>query len=198
MKAGYLKWCRIVLFQVLYGMAIFLVTRDFYMRQSTPPTVPAHALVPTRPAPAVPGSSYFTVEDAERLLTGARSKTTGADERDYREIARMADEQFRDKNYAQAASLYKEVLSKFPHNVDIYNNLGLTLHYINRSEEAIEQLESGISIDEGNQRIWLTLGFVQSQTGNTDEARRAFQRAIDIDSNSAVGSEAARMMNALR
>lgn len=198
MKTHYLKWSRIVVFQLLYGLAIFVVTRDIYMREPTTSTVPAHASVATRPTPAVPGSSYFTVTDAEQLVKDAGSGSSVTDEKDYKEVARMADEQFGEKNYAQAARLYKEVLSKFPHNVDVYNNLGLTLHYINQSEEAVEQLKRGISIDEGHQRIWLTLGFVQSQTGKTEEARRAFQRAIEIDSSSEVGSEAARMMNALR
>ena len=50
-----------------------------------------------------------------------------------------------------------------------------SIHYtkLYESGEALSRLDEGVAADPGNQRIWLTLGFVNSQLGNIDEARKA-------------------------
>jgi len=77
------------------------------------------------------------------------------------------------------------------------NNLGLTLHYLGRSGEALTRLGEGIAADPGNQRIWLTLGFVNSQLGNVDDARKALTKATEIGTDESIREAANKMLEAL-
>jgi tetratricopeptide (TPR) repeat protein len=200
------KWALIVAFQLLYGLLIFAVTRDLYKTEDTYKTGESYkiespgksAAVTKQRTVDIPGSSKFTVTDAERLVAPAATGGPARPAENAEELARIADEHFRQKRFDQAASLYQRVVDLAPHNVGVYNNLGLTLHYIGRSEDAIERLEQGIAVDGEHQRIWLTLGFVRAQTGDTDAAKKALQRAVDLAPDSSVATEATRMMAALR
>ncbi len=42
------------------------------------------------------------------------------------------------------------------------------------------QVVFGLAVDPTHQRIWLTLGFVSSQLGNTEQARTALTTAIEL------------------
>ncbi len=106
----------------------------------------------------------------------------------------MANELFAKQDYQQAAKLYEKLLAFAPENADTYNNLGLTLHYIGRSDEALKMLDEGSIIDPSNQRIWLTLGFVSNQLGDTEKARTALQTAVDLGADTKVGESAAKML----
>ena len=96
-----------------------------------------------------------------------------------------------------AASLYGQLLLIDPSNVDTHNNLGITLHYLGRSAEALDRLNEGALLDPGYQRIWLTLGFVNQQVGNIEEARAALTTAAEMGTDSAVGKSAERMLGEL-
>jgi tetratricopeptide (TPR) repeat protein len=113
------------------------------------------------------------------------------------ELSRIADAHFRQGLYQEASAEYARVLEQVTHNIDIYNNLGLTLHYIDRSREAVEFLEKGIAIDAEHQRIWLTLGFVRSGMGDMGAARLALGKAVELDPQSRVGREAKRLLDGL-
>ncbi|MGW8368799.1 MAG: tetratricopeptide repeat protein [Gammaproteobacteria bacterium] len=84
-----------------------------------------------------------------------------------------------------------------PNNVEVYNNLGITLHYIGRSDEALRRLDQGVAIDPTHQRIWLTLGYVNSQLGNAEQARTALTKAVQMDPDNDIGQSAAKMLEAL-
>ncbi len=108
--------------------------------------------------------------------------------------ARIADQHFQQGLFQEAASECRRALEQAPDNVDLYNNLGLTLHYIDRSREAVDILELGIAADATYQRIWLTLGFVQLSERDANSARRALATAAELDPNSRVGLEAMRLL----
>jgi Flp pilus assembly protein TadD len=93
-----------------------------------------------------------------------------------------------------AAELYERLLVLGPNNVETYNNLGITLHYIGRSNEALRRLNEGVAIDPAHQRIWLTLGFVNSQLGNTEQARAALNTAADLNAANEIGKSAIKML----
>lgn len=112
-------------------------------------------------------------------------------------MLRLADEYFASKQFAEAADLYGQLSALDPGNVEIQNNLGLTLHYINRSDEALAVLMKGSALDPNNQRIWLTLGYVNKELGNLDEAKLSLETAARIDSDNDVGRSAARMLTEL-
>ena len=116
---------------------------------------------------------------------------------DPQQLFNLADDYFAKQDYVRAADLYARVLVMVPGSVDIYNNLGITLHYLGRTDEALAKLKHGTTVDPSFQRIWLTLGFVEGGAGHVDEARVALQRAIDLDPASAVGQEAKRILGNL-
>ena len=113
------------------------------------------------------------------------------------ELSRRADQFFASQQYQQAANAYERLLALDPQNAEIYNNLGLTLHYLGRSDEALRRLNEGIAVNADNQRIWLTLGFVNSQLGNVEQARKALTTATETGSNESIRQSAMSMLEAL-
>ena len=205
-------WSAVIAFQVIYGVAIFLVTRQMnqaptvatgqepYNYQGAAQALPPHPIppaMPSRSTVSLPGSERITPGDAQRLLANLDSDTNTAPDVGPEELSRFADRYFREGLYRQAAAEYARVLEQAPHNVDVYNNLGLTLHYLGRGREAVETLEKGISVDDTHQRIRLTLGFVQSGLGDVSAARRSLSMAAELDPNSKVGLEAKRLLDSL-
>ena len=183
-------WIPMIVFQLVYGVAIFGLTRDYYLygpdrsgarlpatdrtTSGSPPVIP-------RPGGAIPSSS---------MLDGAAVK-------DPVEVSRQADQYFADANYEAAAIYYDQLRLFAPNDVDTLNNLGLTLHYLNRSDEALRWLNEGVAIDPENQRIWLTLGFVNVQLGKTDAAQKALTTATLIGDDEAIRKSAMEMLRDL-
>lgn len=175
------KWATAIIFLVIYGLAVFLATRAYY---STAPEVAATA------DGGLP---------AERPETGARLRPLNlpATGDDPASVLEQADAAFQSRDYASAARGYARVLELAPDNVEIYNNLGLTLYYLGRTDEALDSLNRGIAIDPQVQRIWLTLGFVQSNAQRTEAARRSLQKAIELGADTPIGREARRLLDSL-
>ena len=161
-------------FQVVFGLAIFAITRQYYIQDSGNVSDEPNGVAQSESSTLSPS----TVEDPN-------------------EVARLANESFANKQYDRAAVLYERLLVLGPNNVNAYNNLGITLHYLGRSTEALSVLDEGVSVDPTHQRIWLTLGFVNSQLGNTDQARAALRTATELDADSDVGQTAATMLESL-
>jgi cytochrome c-type biogenesis protein CcmH/NrfG len=55
----------------------------------------------------------------------------------------------------------------------------------------------GITIDPDHQRSWLTLGFVNSQLGNTEQARIALTKATQVGSDDSIRQSASKMLQDL-
>ena len=183
-------WIPMTVFQVVFGLAVFAITRQYYIHDldnvSARPTVirqPSH-LWPDR----------ITETNQARFSSSTFSQSAIEDPV---EISRQADEFFTKKQYDRAADLYERLLVFGPNNVDTYNNLGITLHYLGRSAEALRKLNEGVAVDPTYQRIWLTLGFVNSQLGNTEQARTALTTAAKMGANNEVGQSAVRMLEDL-
>lgn len=187
MKRSMKFWASMAVFQVVFGFAVFAITRDYYAGQDT---ATARSQLPA----AVTTADRFSSIDASMLDTLGDS---AAFPEDPAGISRRADEYFANRQYDKAANLYEKLAALDPGNVDALNNLGLTLHYIGRSEEALQRLNEGVQIDPDFQRIWLTLGYVNSSVGNTQAAREALRTAAKIDPNSDVGQSASRMLDEL-
>ena len=93
--------------------------------------------------------------------------------------------------------MYEELLAYRPNDGEVYNNLGLTLHYIGQSTEALRRLNEGVAVDSDYQRIWLTLGFVNSQLGYMDQARTALTTATQVGTNESIRRSAMQMLEEL-
>lgn len=183
-------WLFFAAFQIAFGFTVFAITRDVYIGDSHPggdiSKIPSSV-------PVSGDDQGFDFDPAMLdMLTAVQAVPT-----DPVEISRRADESFANKRYVTAASLYEELLTHDPRNTDVLNNLGLTLHYLGRSSEALTRLNEGASIDPTNQRIHLTLGFVNSALGNSEQARINLTKAVQMDAESSIGISAARMLENL-
>ena len=113
------------------------------------------------------------------------------------ELSRQADQYFTSQQYDLAAQSYERLLALRPGNADVLNELGLTLHYLGRSDEALRRLNEGVAADPTHQRIRLTLGYVNSQLGNTKEARAALTAATQIGTDEDIRQSALTMLKNL-
>ncbi len=180
-----IKWFGAIGFLVIYGLAVFFATRAYYRPAPSVSTAVAPAVTPAMPAdhPNVTAQLRpFPLQPLGDDLAGIMDKANAAfDNKDYETAVR---------GYARASQLA-------PDNAAIYNDLGLTLFYLGRTDEALEKLNKGVGLDPALQRIWLTLGFVQFHAQHPQEARAALQKAIDLGADSQVGQEARRLLGQL-
>ena len=177
-------------FQVLFALVVFAVTREYYIDRTD--NVGTHPSTTSQPALVWPDG--ITGTDIAPLGWSALSESTLQDPA---ALSRQADEFFANRQYDRAAGLYERLLALDPNNAEIHNNLGLTLHYLGRSSEAIRRLNDGVTLDPAHQRIWLTLGFVNSQLGNTEEARSALTTATQIGTDESIRQSALNMLENL-
>ena len=184
-------WMSLAVFQIVFGLAVFAITRDYYMQDAA--TVSAHPSLTGGPAPVL--SQGITAAEISRLTSPAPAMTTTDDPV---AIYRQAEEFFANGQYAQAAHLYEQLLVLSPGDAELHNNLGLTLFYLGRAEESLRTLNDGVAADPQHQRIWLTLGYVNSQLGNTELARSALENAVQLGNDESIRESARRMLAELR
>jgi tetratricopeptide (TPR) repeat protein len=183
-------WVVMAIFQVLFGMAVFAVTRGYYMQRADNAGAPPSTS--NQPAPLWP--SGITEIARSRFSQSSSSDSTTQDPA---ELSRQADQFFVNQQYDRAAESYERLLALRPGSVDVLNELGLTLHYLGRSAEALRRLNEGVAADPTHQRIRLTLGFVNSQLGNVKEARAALTAATQLGSDQAIRQSALDMLKSL-
>jgi len=108
---------------------------------------------------------------------------------------RLGDAYFDSKQFNDSARYYKMVLEIKPGEADLYNDLGLSLHYLGKSAEALVYLEEGIKKNPYHQRIWLTKGFILAYgTGDIEGARVAWEKATALNPESQIGKAAAEYL----
>ena len=183
-------WIPMTLFQVVFGLTIFTITRQYYIQDSD--NVSDNTTEIIQPAFVWPDS--ITETNPAQLNSSIFSQSIIENPA---EISRQANEYFTKKQYDKAAELYERLLVLAPNNVNTYNNLGITLHYLGRSSEALHWLNEGVAVDQTHQRTWLTLGFVYSQVGDTENARSALATAAKIDADNEIGKSAVKMLENL-
>jgi tetratricopeptide (TPR) repeat protein len=180
-------WILLGIFQVLFGLAVFGITREYYLERA-----PVRGTAIPQPQSAAPGwPSVINDRSIDRLTSPSAGPVEPGNPAD---IARLADEYFSNRQYELAAAQYRRLLDLGPGSADTHNNLGLTLHYLGRSDEALAILHDGIVLDPEHQRIWLTLGFVNAQLGNIEAARTALTRAAQTGSDASIARSAEDML----
>jgi len=183
-------WILMVLFQVAFGLAVFAATRQYYVHDAQKAT--------TREMMTEQASAAWPEREPDSGLEQLISTYDGQPiNQDPLVTLSRADEFFSNGQYGKAAELYEQLLASGSGNVNIHNSLGITLHYLGRSEEALLVLNEGVALDSSYQRIWLTLGFVNSQLGNTAQARTALTTAVQMGADNDVGQSAMKMLDAL-
>jgi len=183
-------------FQVIFGFTVFGLTRLYYNQPpQSPMTVrPTDHTSGAGLPEAAPGSD---LEQLVNLFPTQPSQAAQPAQQDPQAILVNADNHFALGQYEQAAQGYSSLIEMGTVDADIYNNLGITLHYLGRSKEALTVLEQGIAIDPNYQRIWLTKGFVNGQAGNIEQARAALSRAVSLGAQTEVGRSAQQMLDQL-
>lgn len=185
-----LQWVIGLFLLVFYGFVVFALTRDYYLR---------HPLRP-QPVAEVPHQAA----DAEQRALGQRMQQALGEQQDGPVIdldttdavalGDAADQLFSARRFGEAIPLYQRVLALRPDDVETRNDLGLSLHYQGRGEEAIEVLEQGAQAAPTFQRIWLSLGFVALQNQQLGLAREALTHAQTLDPGTEIGEEATRLL----
>ncbi|MES9814751.1 MAG: tetratricopeptide repeat protein [Candidatus Thiodiazotropha sp.] len=187
-KFSVLAWLVIIVAQVTYGLLVYAITRSYY--ENTSVTI---SQLPAASPATHPQAGSFDAVMQPAVKFQPSSEALAID--DPALIARLADDYFMRKEYPQAIELYERALQINPDDVESYNDLGLSLFYIGQSQRAVEVLQTGASKQPDFQRIQLTLGFVQAQTGNKEAAFAAFNKAIALGPENTVGQEARRMLS---
>jgi len=183
-------WILMVLFQVAFGLVVFAATRQYYVHDAQKATT--HEMMTEQASAAWPERKPDTGLD--QLISTYSGQPISQDPL---VTLSQADEFFSNGQYGKAAQLYEQLLASGSGSVNIYNSLGITLHYLGRSEEALLVLNEGVTLDASYQRIWLTLGYVNSQLGNTAQARTALTTAVQMDVDNDVGQSAMKILDAL-
>lgn len=105
-------------------------------------------------------------------------------------LRRLADAYFDIAQFDKAAENYKRLALKSD-DVDLYNEIGISLHYAGRSSEGIKYIDEGIKKNPGHQRIWLTKGFIMAHgIGDLKAARTAWEKARSLNPDSPIGKAA--------
>ena len=112
-------------------------------------------------------------------------------------LSQQADALFGQGRYAEAIPLYRRILELSADDLDAHNDLGLALHYTGQTAEGLAILAQGTVKGPEFQRIWLTYGFVQGQSGDQAGAVTTLTRARDLGPETGIGKEAARLLGVL-
>ncbi len=182
-------WTGLAIFQVIFGLTVFAITRQYYMLDPDQVNLSS----------ATAGQSSPVMPDLTRLGSNKINASTFAQSKieSPAELVDQANGYFANRQYNKAAKVYDRLLALEPDNVEIYNNLGITLHYLGKSSEALGYLNEGITLDSTHQRIWLTLGYVSSQVGDIERARTALTTAAKMNPGSEIAQSAEKMLNNL-
>jgi tetratricopeptide (TPR) repeat protein len=185
-------WIMMTVFQVAFGLAVFAITRHYYTHDQDKVSANASVMTQARPAPEWPERD--TESELEQLISSYPGQPIIEDPA---VVLRRADEFYTNGQYDRAADLYQQLLATGSNDVNTYNNLGITLYNLGRSDEALRILNEGVAVDSSYQRIWLTLGFVNSQIGDTGQARLALTTAVQMGADTEVGRTAQEMLGNL-
>ena len=200
-------WVLMAVFQLLFGLSVFALTRQYYLDGPGQTANPATAA--RQPTSASPDASHVDSrgEDRNNPHADLRNDPTGdlaelmssfpGQAQDPAALARQGDQFFAEQQYDLAAQRYRQAIDAGSRDANDYNSLGLVLHYLGRSAEALQVLNEGITLDSTYQRIWLTLGYVNTQLGNTGPAREALTTAMRMNPDNEIGQSAAEMLDQL-
>ncbi|MCM2282520.1 MAG: tetratricopeptide repeat protein [Bdellovibrionaceae bacterium] len=89
---------------------------------------------------------------------------------------------YRQNNAIGAREQLARLVEENPKNAVLHANLGVALVASGTLSEALEHLETALSLDAEQPKFWNNIGYVHMQLFNWDEAEKAFLRALEIDS----------------
>lgn len=94
---------------------------------------------------------------------------------------KKADLFLQNERYEPALEAYSEYLKRDENNHKALKAKARCLFELNRKEEALNHMKKSISIDPQDDEKWFMLGDMMEDKEETDEARKAFQNATEIN-----------------
>ncbi|MEE9613628.1 MAG: tetratricopeptide repeat protein [Thermodesulfobacteriota bacterium] len=129
---------------------------------------------------------------ADQVILGDLMARLDENPEDAELISRVADTYFGMRRFEDASEYYKRAIKINPDDVDSYNDLALSSHYMGLSVEGLKYVEDGIAKNPYYQRIWLTKGFILAYgLGNQVAAVEAWEKVVKIDPETQVAKAAA-------
>ena len=98
---------------------------------------------------------------------------------------KVGEQAERQRDYARAERAYRRAALLQPDNVAALRGWASAFVKLGSPRLALVQAERSVTLAEKDARNWLMLGEVQTALGNTAEAKRALQRAMELGSPSA-------------
>lgn len=86
---------------------------------------------------------------------------------------------------AEAENICRQIIKARPKLAEAHNILGVTLHRLGRSDEAVAALKAAIRFDGTIPNYHSNLGEIERNLGHLDEAEKILKRAIALNPNAA-------------
>jgi len=87
----------------------------------------------------------------------------------------------RNKLYQNPEILWKETISRYPSNYQVYENLGLIYRERGEYDKAIKEYEKMIKGSPEYVNAYISLGGLYTKTGNYDKAIERYSKALELD-----------------
>jgi tetratricopeptide (TPR) repeat protein len=97
------------------------------------------------------------------------------------EIMSSGNNLLRNGAYAEAASAFKQVLSKEPRNFEAQANLAFAYLQAERYDKAVAEYKRAISLDPKNAECWANIGFAYEKLGRSGDAANAINRSVELN-----------------
>lgn len=95
----------------------------------------------------------------------------------------------------RAEGLFAQALEASPRAARIHFNYGTFLLETNRAKPAAEELRRAVRLERNDAQAWANLGVAHARLGETEKARRCFQRALRSDPANLVAAENLRSLD---
>ena len=82
--------------------------------------------------------------------------------------------------YDDAETLFMSIIREEPTNAEAFHELGLVYSF-RVHDNTLPALEKAVYLAPSNVKYWVSLGKTYSMFGEDDKARRAFNRALELD-----------------
>lgn len=100
------------------------------------------------------------------------------------EVLQLANRLQRELQYAEAESIYLQVLQQLPQEPNTLHFLGVLRHQQGRNDEALALLERAVGQLAGEAGVWLNLANVLIECGYHDDAVKALNNVIALQPDS--------------
>ena len=131
------------------GLGVALFQRQHY-EEAIEALEQALALEPDLP---ITGSSPYVLLGRAAQMLGRPDaaeyfvRAIGRDPRDYEALDRLAMARFGEQRYEEALALYRSMIEIDARSAVAHSNLGATLYYLGRLEEALSSIERALALD---------------------------------------------------